>query len=480
MQRHLHHLQKNYGGVLAASVTALFAFIIYWLTLAPDITWANYGVDGGDLITAVVTQGNPHPSGYPTYLILGYFVNKLPLWPIAFRFNLFSAVTMASAAGFVAATVHYLVHTQNQEWQSSKSIISIAIGLTFAFAPLIWGQAIITEVYSLYMMLCAAFLWALLTQKPVLLTGILCGLTITAHSTGLLLLPIAFVLTKRNKLIYLATGILLGLIPYLLLPLLVTPSSPVIWGDLSTLKGWWWLISSQIYSGYRFGLPVHLWLSRLAEWGLIIGPQFTWAGFPLIIIALFIAKSESRRLYLLLSLTAVLYFFAAFFYHTNDAIIFTLPAWLMLSLCLIPIYEKLGWLSLFLPLTLILINFQANNLRGNDQLRRHAESLLMEVPEQAILETPGDPTIFALWYMIYAEEQRKDIIPIDNQLFAFAWYRDNLRLLHPDLSGLEKDDLTLFRKRNQSARPYCFASLAQIHSNTDTNYSLTCLENASS
>ncbi|MCZ7673940.1 MAG: hypothetical protein M5U34_45830 [Chloroflexi bacterium] len=45
--------------LLTGGVTSAAALIVYLLTMARDLTWAHYGIDGGDLITAVITQGVP-------------------------------------------------------------------------------------------------------------------------------------------------------------------------------------------------------------------------------------------------------------------------------------------------------------------------------------------------------------------------------------------------------------------------------------
>ena len=46
--------------------TLIICILTYLRTLAPGITWANDGYDSGDLITAAVTGGVAHPTGYPT------------------------------------------------------------------------------------------------------------------------------------------------------------------------------------------------------------------------------------------------------------------------------------------------------------------------------------------------------------------------------------------------------------------------------
>src|SRR5258708_26109081 len=67
-------------------------------TLAPGLSWANNGADGGDLITAAATGGVAHPSGYPTFLLLARLFQFLPWGTIAYRTNLMSAVFTALTA----------------------------------------------------------------------------------------------------------------------------------------------------------------------------------------------------------------------------------------------------------------------------------------------------------------------------------------------------------------------------------------------
>ena len=68
-------------------------FTLYLATLAPGISWANSGVDGGDYLSALNTGGIPHPTGYPTYLLLAKVIYLVPFGSLAFRGNLFSAIT---------------------------------------------------------------------------------------------------------------------------------------------------------------------------------------------------------------------------------------------------------------------------------------------------------------------------------------------------------------------------------------------------
>ena len=459
--------------------TALAALGVYWLTLAPGLTWAHHGIDGGELITAVYTHGLPHPPGYPLYRLFSSWFARLPLGTIAYRFNLFSALTTALAAGFVALTSYQsrLLSLTDERTANGMGITAVATGLTFAFASLVWGQATITEVYGLALLLLAAFLWALLTQRPPWLIGLLLGLSITAQLTAWFLLPLALALSPRRCWQALLGALLLGLLPLALLPWLASPDSPIVWGDPATPGGWWWVVSGQLYRGYAFALPQHELPARLTAWLPVWFSQFTWAGIPLIVAGVALLAEGQRRTAYWLAGTAVLYLVFALTYLPDDAIVQTLPAWLLVSLLLGPAYQRLSFLAPGLPLILLLINFSGQNLRADQQVRVRAEALLPAIPANAIVETPGDPTIFALWYFQHVEGQRPDVVLVDEHLFAFEWYRKRLAQQNPALSGLNQPDVAVFQVLNEAKRPYCRAS---INTHLDNLYTLTCSEETSS
>lgn len=54
---------------IAVGVSAAI-FLVFLFSLAPGLTWAHQGADGGELVTAAVVNGVPHPPGYPLYMLL--------------------------------------------------------------------------------------------------------------------------------------------------------------------------------------------------------------------------------------------------------------------------------------------------------------------------------------------------------------------------------------------------------------------------
>lgn len=463
-------------------ITFLIALGVYLMTLAPDLTHAHFGVDGGELIAAAATLGIPHPPGYPTYTILGHLISHIPLGTLPFRFNLFSAVSMAVAAAFVTAvsTSAFRVPSFVVEPKARNSKLPpIAAGLTFAFAQLVWSQAVITEVYALNLACLGLFLWLLLTGRPAFWVGLALGLSLTTHLTSGLMLPLAIWGVRRGRAAALLVGLCLGITPYLLLPLLAQNPTPVIWGDPTTLSGWWWLVSGRLFASNVLALPLTQWPTRLAEWGVIPFIQFTPIGLPLLLYGLYLTyqgqanlspkqlNHASRLTYHAsrltpdapLLLTALAYFLYAFTYTSKDAIIFLLPGLLLLSIVLTFGLIPLKKWAFILPLTLVALNFGASNLRQEVGPRPRAEQLLQAIPTGAVVLTPGDETLFTFWALQQGEGQRNDLILIDANLFAFDWYRQRLGWLYPQLTALEEDDLLRLRQENQSRQPFCLVSL---------------------
>jgi hypothetical protein len=444
-----NHLSLRLQSLLAPALTGFLALIIYVITLAPDLTWANYGSDGGELITASITSGIPHPPGYPTYVLLGKLAGWLPVGTVAWRFNLFSAVSAATAVAFLTATAQNVLKDVK-----SREAVAIACGLTIAFTPIFWGQALITEVYALNIAILAILLWSLLSGFSPLLSGVLLGLAITTHLSSLIMLPLALFLTPRSRWYPLFGGLMLGLLPYLTLPFLARSGSPVLWGDPSSLGGWLWLVSGRIYHANLRPPEISALFPRILLLGTSLLRQWLWAGWLIVVLGMTTRLLERRQI-LALAATSLIYLIYGIFYQTEDVIVNLLPILLLLSPLMAAGFSRIGAWSLILPILLLLLNFQALNLRQDRSVRPLAETVLNSAPQKAILLTPGDQSIFTLWYFHHVEGIREDLLLVDANLFAFDWYRKHLNTFYPELAGLEKDDLEAFRISNGLVRPIC-------------------------
>ncbi|MBA2440882.1 MAG: DUF2723 domain-containing protein, partial [Rubrobacter sp.] len=83
--------------LLCGTGVAAASFVVYLLTLAPSVL----PYDSGMFQARAHVLGIGHPTGYPTYIMLGKLFTYLPFGDVAYRVNLSSAVYGALAAPVV-------------------------------------------------------------------------------------------------------------------------------------------------------------------------------------------------------------------------------------------------------------------------------------------------------------------------------------------------------------------------------------------
>jgi len=435
------------------------ALLVYALTMAPSLTWAHWGADGGDFITAAVTGRLPHPPGFPLYLTLARAFVLLPVRDPAWRLNLLSTVMAAATVTLTALT---LQRREKSPW------IVLAASLTLAFAPLFWSQALITEVYTT-----AAFFAALanyevrvascelritnhesqVTNYPWVLAGIVCGLGMAVHPTLVFLMPLWVIHLLKDSAIWKSrlrvpvyrlpatvylVGLAIGLLPYALLPLLGPWPQP--WGDLRTFAGWWAVVTAQLYRGYAFGLPLAEWPARLAAWAALLARQFTPVGGALVLLGGWLRWRERRAEALGLAAAGGLLSLFAIGYATPDSLVYLLPLLpLAVPLLAAGLRELVdrgapAWAALVLPLALLAWNWQAVDLRRDDEAVLWYNRVLAATPADAVvITTQGDPYTFALWYAQEAVGMRPDVLVIDRNL----WWQESYRQFLFEQTGRE-------------------------------------------
>ena len=223
---------------IAPIIAFCVPFFAYLATTPTDLTDGLFGSDNGELITAAVTGGIPHPPGYPTWLVATRTFSLLPVGQtLAHRFNLFSVVCMSVAMLFLFLTIQKALNNKH-------TIPALAAVFSAAFVLTVWSQAVITEVYALNSLLLSLALYVLCTleygqpsAKLVFGAGLLIGLAATTHLTSLFLLPLS-ALVLRKRLIHLplvGCGFVVGLLPFGLL-FLPAVESPQMKGHLVWAK----------------------------------------------------------------------------------------------------------------------------------------------------------------------------------------------------------------------------------------------------
>ena len=232
----------------------------------------------------------PHPTGYPTYqlalraiiAVFGGDPGRSGAWLSAICTALAAALLADLAWRLVAAlgSPTSAVHRTSGALSRGGAAATIA-ALAWAAAPTVWGQATITEVYSLNALLCVALLWLLWRwaecedSRALWAAGLVFGVGLGNHLSLVLMLPglAAWVWVKkhdgilsRRDLFATTLCALLGLLVYSYLPLAAAGRPPINWGDPVTPERFLWTVSGRMYAGLPFGLPLAASPARLLGW----------------------------------------------------------------------------------------------------------------------------------------------------------------------------------------------------------------------
>ncbi|MGB7769774.1 MAG: DUF2723 domain-containing protein [Verrucomicrobiia bacterium] len=141
---------------LALGFTAAVVFLVFFLTLAPDVTLE----DSGEMATASLYGGIPHAPGYPFWTIYTWLWTHIPYGSIAWRVELGNAFAGAIAAGLLALVVSrsssMIIESIdafkdiNRRWESVICFVAgfVAGGLS-DFNSYMWSQAVIVDKHTL-------------------------------------------------------------------------------------------------------------------------------------------------------------------------------------------------------------------------------------------------------------------------------------------------------------------------------------------
>ena len=441
----------------AAFLVFLAALAVYLSSAPTGLTWVNDSADGGDLISAALLGGVPHPPGYPLWMLLARPLLHLPVGEPAWRAALLSMISAAIAAAFTTRLLLHLTSpAPDQRWAAAVS--AVAAGLLLACAPALWQQAVVVEVYALHAGLSAALLLVLWhwqhnsAPRWGLLAGVMFGLGLSNHLTTIWLLPAvlaAMPCPRRAAVAAFLGGLLVGLSPYLALAVAATGAAPVNWAAPGTVRSLLWLVSGELYRGYVLAVPLSFWPVRLAAWAAALWHNLLPWGLAAAVWGFVVLFSTQRRLAIgwLASLLPGLVW--ALSYNTSDSLLSWLPGWVMLAVaagmglysalraatarCPARVVRVLGVMALLLVLLPAALRWPQQTLRHDHTAERFYQAVLAEVAPNAVIVTVGDRATFALWYGRYARHLRSDVTLVSRDLWALPGYRALLISQHPAL-----------------------------------------------
>lgn len=284
---------------------------LYLRTMLPGLgLW-----DIGEAQTVPHTLSIFHPTGFPTYAMLGWLWSQIPFGNVAWRMNVLSGVCLAISSGLVALISGQLISERHRGVRAAAAAVA---GGSFAVSMEAWGVAVHADVHALNTLFEALVIWLLLCWgaaerggashagrwllAAALAFGVGLGdhplLGLTAFGIAAWLLIVDRRIWRRWGLLLGCAGlVLLGLATYLYIPIraLTPPAPPLFYAHPTTLDRMKYLIfAEQFHNLFQFGNVLGTLLDKWPNAADILQRQFLGPGW--VVAAMGAATLSVRRL----------------------------------------------------------------------------------------------------------------------------------------------------------------------------------------
>jgi hypothetical protein len=334
----------------AALALGVFAvsFAVYNATLAPGLTYAS--LDGNEAATVAHQLGLMHSPGYPLYTWAGKLFTFLPAGDVAHCMNLMSAVSAAGACVVLYAIAALLTKSRPA---------ALFVALLFSFSPVLWSQAVITEVYAPNAFMLALTLYLFLAWGERLRRGLgasgqdakaslmfflgclVFGLSLGTHLSNLALAPAlaAYVFLLRRlgpvrwRLLLLGGGLIgLGACQFVWLPLRASTLNDDLMlrykpDDARNVYNYVF----NVFQDIRFAFPVQALPERLSVYAGLLRDNFGIWGIALALVGTWDMCRRHRAAFCLLAIAYVIEVGYFLEYNVPDISVFFLPAHLVVA-----------------------------------------------------------------------------------------------------------------------------------------------------
>lgn len=438
--------------LLLPAIVGAISLVVYVRTLLPGIAFGDWG----EMQTVPHVLGVAHPTGYPTYILVSWFAQLLPIGTIAFRANLLSAVLVSGA---LAVSVAILLRL------GTRPIIAVAAALGLGAVPTVWAAATVAEVNPLHLLFVALLLHRALVwedgrrTRDLLIGALLLGLALGNHLLIVFVAPFAVLfgvwvgrraMVARPWILLTAIAIgFLGLATYLYIPIAASQSPPLAYNHPVSLDAFLWLVGGTQFRD-QFGFLSSSGLtdftgSLSALWLLLAGqatPVVPIVG--LIGLAVLVRRRPAFGLMCAGILLAHTYLWANYLRLEH----YLLVPWLLLAIGAGVTMEGLaralgpplswqrgfdasrlvGAAGLAFAVGLALTNWQAADRSADRTGEVFVDTLLDALPEDAAILSEWDAST-PLWHARYVLDRRPDVLIVDDTNIVYeGWVSRERRI----------------------------------------------------
>lgn len=325
----------------AAISTAIVVAVLCLLTMPRTFGF----IDSGEMAAAGATLGIPHPTGYPLLMILGKTATLLIPGRDVLALNIFAALLVGAGAGLLTLLFSDLLSrvetgTNEGEDRGKKGagitvVYAVFGALLTAMTPVWWGQGTGFEAYALHALLLPLVILTFLRYvdseehrngsdaasfritRGAFFFSMVLGLSFANHLTTVILAPallgwffyrFGFGGGAWVRLAALVPGFIVGLLPYLYLPIRSAADPPLNWGRPTTFARFFEHVTGVQFREYMFNFSV---AGKQLGWYFSSLPgEFAWVGLLLAVVGLVLLVRCCRPIALLtggIFLTCLLY-----------------------------------------------------------------------------------------------------------------------------------------------------------------------------